>query len=53
MPDKGYWNQVREIMECTGDFFSFLAEEASEVFGEAKNRLHEAAKDNAWDDEEW
>ena len=42
-----------EVLECTGDFFSFLAEEASEVFGEAKNRLREAAKENAWDDETW
>jgi hypothetical protein len=36
-----------EVLECTSDFFSFLAEEASEVFGEAKNRLREAAEDNA------
>lgn len=42
-----------EVLECTSDFFSFLAEEASEVFGEAKKRLREAAKDNAWDDETW
>ncbi len=42
-----------EVLECTSDFFSFLTEEASEVFGEAKNRLHKAAKENAWDDEEW
>lgn len=42
-----------EVLECTSDFFSFLAEEASEVFGEAKNRLHEATKDNVWDEETW
>ena len=38
-------------MDCTGDFFSFLAEEASEVFGDAKKRLREAAAD--MQDDEW
>ena len=40
-----------EVLECTGDFFSFLAEEAAEVFGDAKKRLYEAAVDLA--DDEW
>ncbi len=40
-----------EVLECTGDFFSFLVEEASEVFGDAKKRLHEAAAD--MQDDEW
>ena len=40
-----------EVLECTGDFFSFLAEEASEVFGDAKKRLREAAAD--MQDDEW
>ena len=40
-----------EVLECTGDFFSFLAEEASEVFGDARKRLHEAAAD--MQDDEW
>lgn len=40
-----------EVLECTSDFFSFLAEEAAEVFGDAKKRLREAAKENAWEDE--
>lgn len=42
-----------EVLECTSDFFSFLAEEAAEVFGDAKKRLREAAKENAWEDEAW
>lgn len=40
-----------EVLECTSDFFSFLAEEAAEVFGDAKKRLHEAAAD--MQDDEW
>ncbi len=40
-----------EVLECTGDFFSFLAEEASEIFGDARKRLHEAAAD--MQDDEW
>ena len=40
-----------EVLECTSDFFSFLAEEASEVFGDAKKRLREAAAD--MQDDEW
>ena len=40
-----------EVLDCTGDFFSFLAEEASEVFGDAKKRLREAAAD--MQDDEW
>ena len=42
---------LNEVLECTGDFFSFLAEEAAEVFGDAKKRLHEAAAD--MEDDEW
>lgn len=43
-----------EVLDCTGDFFTFLAEEASEVFGEASKRLGQAAKENAWDeDDDW
>ena len=42
-----------EVLESTSDFFSFLAEEASEVFGEAGRRLREAAKDNEWEDDAW
>ena len=44
---------LNEVLDATNDFFSFLANEAAEVFGEARNRLREAAKDNAWDDESW
>ena len=44
---------LNEVLDATNDFFSFLANEAAEVFGEASNRLREAAKDNAWDDEAW
>ena len=40
-----------EVLECTSDFFSFLAEEAAEVFGDAKKRLREAAAD--MEDDEW
>ena len=40
-----------EVLDCTGDFFSFLAEEASEVFGDATKRLREAAADMK--DDEW
>ena len=40
-----------EVLECTSDFFSFLAEEAAEVFGDAKKRLNEAAAD--MEDDEW
>ncbi len=40
-----------EVLESTGDFFSFLAEEASEVFGDARKRLREAAADMK--DDEW
>lgn len=42
---------LNEVLDCTGDFFSFLAEEAAEVFGDAKKRLHEAAAD--MEDDEW
>ena len=43
--------EANEVLEGTGDFFSFLAEEAAEVFGDAKKRLHEAAAD--MEDDEW
>ena len=34
-----------EVLECTSDFFSFLAKEGAEVFGDAKKRLNEAIAD--------
>ena len=40
-----------EVLEYTTDFFTFLAEEAAEVFGDAKKRLREAAAD--MQDDEW
>ena len=42
---------LNEVLECTNDFFSFLAEEGAEVFGDAKKRLNEAIAD--MEDDEW
>lgn len=44
---------LNEVLDATNDFFSFLANEAAEVFGEASNRLREAARENAFSDDEW
>ena len=44
---------LNEVLDATNDFFSFLANEAAEVFGEASNRLREAARENAFNDDEW
>ena len=44
---------LNEVLDATNDFFKFLAEEAAEVFGEASNRLREAARENAFNEDEW